>query len=68
MLLQRKKLAINPIPVINQVTDEDIREAYNKIKTEIEDLINTEMVLLRANEISGDGKQKNLEDETYKKN
>jgi hypothetical protein len=52
--ISNEEASYKAIPIINQVTDEDVKEAYNKIKNEIEDLINTEIAILKAKEVSDD--------------
>lgn len=46
------------IPIIKRVTDEDVKEVYNKIKYEIEDLITGELASLKAKEILEEAGQK----------
>lgn len=56
--IAKEEAGYKPIPIINRVTDEDIKEAYNKIKNEMEELVKCEMALLKANEILEKTKQK----------
>jgi hypothetical protein len=37
--IAKEEAGYKPIPIINQVTEEDVKEAYNKIKNEIEGLL-----------------------------
>lgn len=56
--IAKEEAGYKAIPVIKRVTDEDVKEVYNKIKHEIEDLINFEISLLKANEILEEAGQK----------
>ncbi|WP_431200490.1 conjugal transfer protein MobC [Mucilaginibacter sp. P19] len=49
--IAKEEAAYKPIPVISRVTDEDIMENYQNIRSDIEDLINCEIVLLEAKDI-----------------
>jgi len=56
--IAKEEAGYKAIPVIKKVTDEDVKEVYNKIKHEIEGLINCELALLKANEILEEAGQK----------
>lgn len=56
--IAKEEAGYKAIPVIKRVTDEDVKEVYNKIKHEIEYLINFEITLLKANEILEEAGQK----------
>jgi len=56
--IAKEEAGYKAIPVIKRVTDEDVKEVYNKIKYEIEDLITGELALLKANEILEEAGQK----------
>lgn len=43
--------AYKPIPVIEQVTKEDVQENYKKIKREIDELIGKELTLINARQV-----------------
>ncbi len=56
--IAKEEAGYKAIPIIKRVTDEDVKEVYNKIKYEIEDLITGELALLKANEILEEAGQK----------
>lgn len=56
--IAKEEASYKSIPLIKRVTDEDVKEVYNKIKNEIEDLITGELALLKANEILEEAGQK----------
>lgn len=60
--LRKEEQAYKPIPVIKNITAEEIEENYLKIKREVEDLINTELTLLKAKEIVQEAKQQSTEE------
>lgn len=48
-----------PIPIVQQVTEDDIQENYLRIKREVEDLISTELTKLTPNVIQDEKKADN---------
>ncbi|MDB4926564.1 conjugal transfer protein MobC [Mucilaginibacter sp.] len=67
--IKKEEAGYKPIPLIKRVTEEDVIESYERIKNEIEDLINCEMALFKAKEVLNDAEEKPAhKEENYNKN
>jgi hypothetical protein len=60
--LKKEEQGYKPIPVIKNVTAEEIEENYRKIKREVEDLVSMELTLLKAKEILEEAEQQPAEE------
>jgi hypothetical protein len=49
--IAQEEKGYKPIPIIANVSEEDIQEAYKKIKEDIQDIFNCELALLKAKDI-----------------
>lgn len=59
--------AYRPIPVIEQVTDEDVQENYKKIKREVEELIGKELALINARQVLEEAAEQQPEEKEEEK-
>lgn len=55
--IKKEEDAYRPIPVIEQVTDEDVQENYKRVKRDIEELICKELALINAQREMEEAKQ-----------
>ncbi|WP_040626062.1 conjugal transfer protein MobC [Mucilaginibacter paludis] len=66
--IKKEEEAYRPIPVIKNITAEEIEENYLKIKREVEELVTAELALLKVNDVSEEAQSTNEVSESGQEN